>query len=127
MQLKQIFWNLAQNSIKAMPDGGEIVVSISKLVNQRVQIIFQDNGCGMSAEQVRRLFEPFSKSTSGGTGLGLSIVHQIVRDHGGTINVRSKEGQGTKVTIEFPPMSSASKIIQQSESGMDKVSSAKTK
>ncbi|MFN3330207.1 MAG: two-component system sensor histidine kinase NtrB, partial [Pyrinomonadaceae bacterium] len=92
VQLKQIFWNLAQNSIKAMPNGGEINVSVSKLVSQRVQIVFQDDGCGMSPEQVERLFEPFSSSTTGGTGLGLSIVYQIVRDHGGTINIRSKQG-----------------------------------
>jgi signal transduction histidine kinase len=65
----------------------------------------------MPPEQVERLFEPFSKSTTGGTGLGLSIVYQIVKDHGGTINVRSKQGQGTTVVIEFPPISQASKII----------------
>jgi two-component system sensor histidine kinase PilS (NtrC family) len=111
IQLKQIFWNLAQNSIKATPNGGEIVVSINKLASQRIQIVFQDNGCGMPPEQVERLFEPFSKSTTGGTGLGLSIVYQIVKDHGGTINVRSKQGQGTTVVIEFPPISQASKII----------------
>ena len=55
----------------------------------------------MSPEQVEHLFEPFS-STTGGTGLGLSIVYQIIRDHGGTIIVRSREGQGTKITIELP-------------------------
>ncbi len=55
----------------------------------------------MSPDQVERLFEPFS-STTGGTGLGLSIVYQIIRDHGGTINVRSLEGQGTTITIELP-------------------------
>ena len=53
-------------------------------------------------EQVERLFEPFSSSTTGGTGLGLSIVYQIIRDHGGTINVRSLVGQGTTITIELP-------------------------
>jgi signal transduction histidine kinase len=55
----------------------------------------------MSPEQVEHLFEPFS-STTGGTGLGLSIVYQIIRDHGGTINVRSREAQGTTITIELP-------------------------
>ena len=56
----------------------------------------------MSPEQVERLFEPFSNSTSGGTGLGLSIVYQIIRDHNGTINVRSAHGEGTTITIELP-------------------------
>ena len=55
----------------------------------------------MSPEQVEHLFEPFSSRT-GGTGLGLSIVYQIIRDHGGTINVRSREGQGTTIAIELP-------------------------
>jgi nitrogen-specific signal transduction histidine kinase len=56
----------------------------------------------MSPESVERLFEPFSNSTTGGTGLGLSIVYQIIRDHNGTINVRSAEGEGTAITIELP-------------------------
>lgn len=101
-QLKQIFWNLARNSIQAMPSGGKLSIRLNKLINQRVQIIFQDTGCGMPPEQVEQLFEPFSTSTTGGTGLGLSIVYQIVRDHGGTINVRSLEGSGTTITIELP-------------------------
>jgi signal transduction histidine kinase len=56
----------------------------------------------MSPEHVEQLFEPFSNSTSGGTGLGLSIVYQIIRDHNGTINVRSSEGEGTVITVELP-------------------------
>jgi len=56
---------------------------------------------GMTPEQVERLFEPFT-STTGGTGLGLSIVYQIIRDHSGTINVRSRLGEGTTITIELP-------------------------
>ncbi len=59
----------------------------------------------MTHEQVERIFEPFS-STTGGTGLGLSIVYQIIRDHGGTINVRSREGEGTTITIDLPSESS---------------------
>lgn len=101
-QLKQIFWNLARNAIQAMPDGGTLRVALQRLPLKRVQIVFSDTGCGMPAEQVEQLFEPFSTSTTGGTGLGLSIVYQIVRDHGGTINVRSIEGKGTTITIELP-------------------------
>src|SRR6185436_3254630 len=67
----------------------------------RLRIAFSDTGRGMSPPQVERLFEPFS-STTGGTGLGLSIVYQIIRDHGGTINVRSREGEGTTITLELP-------------------------
>ncbi len=101
-QLKQIFWNLARNSIQAMPNGGTFRVRLEEMPHNRIKISFSDTGKGMSPEQVERLFEPFSNSTTGGTGLGLSIVYQIIRDHQGTINVRSIEGNGTKITIELP-------------------------
>jgi len=101
-QLKQIFWNLARNAFQAMPDGGLLRFTVEKIPNSRVRISVEDNGRGMSPEQVERLFEPFSNSTSGGTGLGLSIVYQIIRDHNGTISVRSSEGEGTTITIELP-------------------------
>lgn len=101
-QLKQIFWNLARNSIQAMPDGGTLRVSVVSIPNKKIRITFEDTGLGMSPEQVEQLFEPFSNSTTGGTGLGLSIVYQIIRDHNGIINVRSIEGEGTVITIELP-------------------------
>jgi two-component system, NtrC family, sensor histidine kinase PilS len=106
-QLKQVFWNLARNSINAMPDGGEISITLEAIPDNRVQIMFEDSGVGMSPEQVERLFEPFSNSTSGGTGLGLSIVYQIIRDHDGVINVRSFQGEGTVITIVLPRASEA--------------------
>lgn len=101
-QLKQIFWNLARNAIQAMPEGGTLTVSLEPASAERVRIIFKDTGVGMTPEQVESLFEPFSQSTSGGTGLGLSIVYQIIRDHNGTINVRSIKGEGTVITVELP-------------------------
>ena len=100
--LKQVFWNLARNAVQAMPEGGELAIKLKCLNNNRLQILFSDTGCGMPAAQVERLFEPFSQSTTGGTGLGLSIVYQIIRDHSGTINVRSQENKGTTITIELP-------------------------
>jgi len=101
-QLKQIFWNLARNAMFAMSDGGTLNIETEKIAPNRVRIVFSDTGCGMSPEQVERLFEPFSNSTTGGTGLGLSIVYQIIRDHNGTINVRSRENEGSTITIELP-------------------------
>jgi two-component system sensor histidine kinase PilS (NtrC family) len=101
-QLKQIFWNLSRNAIQAMPNGGTLKISLASIPNGRVRIVFEDSGVGMTQEQVERLFEPFSNSTSGGTGLGLSIVYQIIRDHNGAINVRSFEGEGTVITVELP-------------------------
>jgi two-component system sensor histidine kinase PilS (NtrC family) len=101
-QLQQIFWNLTRNAIQAMPDGGKLTIRLEPIRSDIIRIIFEDTGKGMSPEQVEQLFEPFSNSTSGGTGLGLSIVYQIIRDHGGTINVSSSEGEGTKILIELP-------------------------
>ena len=101
-QLRQVFWNLARNALRAMPDGGRLSAELTPLEDGRVRITFTDTGCGMTPEQVEQLFEPFTSWAPGGTGLGLSIVYQIIRDHGGTINVYSREGRGTTVRIELP-------------------------
>lgn len=101
-RLKQVFSNLVRNSLQAMPEGGSLTAEAIALPNNRVRIIFTDTGCGMTPKQVERLFEPFTSTKPSGTGLGLSIVYQIVRDHGGTINVQSREGAGTTITIELP-------------------------
>ena len=100
--LRQVFWNLARNALQAMPEGGTLRVELARAEAGRVRICFADTGQGMTPEQVERLFEPFSSYRAGGTGLGLSIAYQIVRDHGGTINVRSREGHGTQINIELP-------------------------
>ncbi|HYJ48133.1 MAG TPA: ATP-binding protein, partial [Pyrinomonadaceae bacterium] len=100
-QLKQVFWNIARNAVQAMPKGGTLRAELRPTAGNRRRITFKDTGVGMSPDQVEHLFEPFSSRT-GGTGLGLSIVYQIIRDHGGTINVRSLEGQGTTINIELP-------------------------
>ncbi len=100
-QLKQVCWNIARNALKSMPDGGKFSASLDQVDGNRLRLSFSDTGCGMTPEQVERLFEPFT-STTGGTGLGLSIVYQIIRDHSGTINVRSRQGEGTTITIELP-------------------------
>lgn len=104
-QLKQVFWNLARNALQAMPNGGTLTAKLEKNLHNRLRISFADTGRGMTPDQVEHLFEPFS-STTGGTGLGLSIVYQIIRDHGGTINVRSREAQGTTITVELPAANS---------------------
>jgi two-component system sensor histidine kinase PilS (NtrC family) len=108
-QLKQVFWNLARNALQAMPQGGTLRATLEENSHQRLRITFTDSGRGMSPEQVEHLFEPFS-STTGGTGLGLSIVYQIIRDHGGTINVRSRVGQGTTITVELPGVTEPSAV-----------------
>lgn len=100
-QLRQVCWNLSRNALQAMHDGGTLQASVRRTGSDRVHLTFTDSGRGMTPDQVEQLFEPFS-STTGGTGLGLSIVYQIIRDHGGTINVRSRQGEGTTITVELP-------------------------
>jgi two-component system sensor histidine kinase PilS (NtrC family) len=114
-QLKQVFWNIARNALQAMPEGGTLRAELRAASGHRVRITFADTGRGMSPEQVEHLFEPFSSRT-GGTGLGLSIVYQIIRDHGGTINVRSREGQGTTIKIEIPGARSQESGVRSQES-----------
>ncbi len=102
-QFNQVFLNLLLNAADAMPEGGEIWVR-SKVTPDEVCIEIQDTGCGMPAEAVDRLFEPFcsTKGTEVGTGLGLWVSHQIVTYHRGRIDVRSQIGEGTTFTIRLP-------------------------
>lgn len=100
-QIKQIFWNLLQNSIQAMPDGGRLSVNLHEPNPKQVSIIIADTGCGIEPENLDRIFEPFQSSAKG-TGLGLSIVHRLVAELGGHIRVESEVGIGTKITIDLP-------------------------
>jgi two-component system sensor histidine kinase PilS (NtrC family) len=100
-QIKQVFWNLFQNSIQAMPDGGKLTVGVDDRSAKKVRIVVADSGCGMDAENLERMFEPFHSGVDG-TGLGLSIVHGIVTGLRGRIDVKSEPGLGTKITMELP-------------------------
>ncbi len=101
-RIKQVFWNLATNALKAMPDGGTLSVSIRRLSAEQVEIRFSDTGMGMDAELQTRYFQPFHSSFSEGTGLGAAIVYRLVEEHGGRIQVSSREGQGTSVSVVLP-------------------------
>jgi two-component system sensor histidine kinase PilS (NtrC family) len=105
-QLKQVFWNLSKNSIQAMPDGGRLNIRIKESPSKKVQIVFEDTGAGISAKALEHLFEPFADGARG-TGLGLSIVRKIINDHGGRIEVQSRQKKGTKITVELPHQENA--------------------
>jgi two-component system sensor histidine kinase PilS (NtrC family) len=100
-EIKQVFWNLLQNSVQAMPNGGKLGVRFTEKGQNFVRIEFQDTGCGISAEAKKHLFEPFAHGARG-MGLGLSIVHKIVSDHGGRIDVQSAQKKGTRITVDLP-------------------------
>jgi PAS domain S-box-containing protein len=98
-RLIQVLWNLIGNSIKFTAPGGEIRISVSA-VNDRVQFTVADTGCGVSREELEKIFERFWQSKEAaeqGYGLGLSIAKGIVISHGGKIWAESIEGKGTKV------------------------------
>lgn len=100
-QISQIFWNLARNALRAMPEGGQLAVR-GRLLADRYRIEFEDTGRGMSEEQRTRLFEPFRSSFDAGTGIGMAIVYRIVQEHGGRIEVHSQPGRGTRIDIDLP-------------------------
>jgi signal transduction histidine kinase len=100
-QLKQAFINLILNSLEAVEDKGEITISAHQDKN-RLKIVFQDNGKGMSEETKNKIFTPFFSTKEGGTGLGLGIVERIVQNHKGEIKVESTLGKGTVFTLSFP-------------------------
>jgi two-component system, NtrC family, sensor histidine kinase PilS len=98
--MRQVFYNLASNAFKAMPDGGTLTISLERN-NGNARIRFEDSGVGFGEDELKRLFVPFNSSFRTGTGLGLPIVYQIVNAHNGTIAVRSHKGMGTSFTIEL--------------------------
>jgi two-component system sensor histidine kinase PilS (NtrC family) len=100
-QIRQIFWNLARNALQAMPDGGNLKVSVESIGAGGCRLEVEDEGVGIPKQQIARLFEPFSSTKPGGTGLGMAIVYQFVQDHGGRVTVDSTVGVGTRVGVEL--------------------------
>ncbi|MCK6489625.1 MAG: ATP-binding protein [Planctomycetes bacterium] len=103
VQIDQVLMNLAINARDALPQGGEIGVSVA-VNGGRVELAVSDNGMGMDAAVQARLFEPFftTKPPGKGTGLGLATVNGIVQELGGTIAVRSAPGAGSTFTVALP-------------------------
>ncbi len=102
-QIRQIVWNLATNGLRAMPQGGRLLLTASTATaSDGVVIEVEDEGTGIAANELDRLFQPFHGSFAKGSGLGLAIVHRIVTDYHGEIHVSSEPGRGTKVSVRLP-------------------------
>ena len=103
--IKQVLLNLLNNSVEAMPRGGQLRVS-TRTDGDRVGVVVADSGIGMDAQTRNRIFTPFFSTRAGagggGTGLGLSVSLQIIESHGGTIEVASEPGKGAIFTVWLP-------------------------
>ncbi len=108
-RLQQLFLNLFLNAADAMPNGGELRVSLAPRGERDVEVRVADSGVGIPADTLERVFEPFftTKAAGEGSGLGLMVARGIVGDHGGSIQVTSREGEGTEFVIRFPVASTA--------------------
>jgi signal transduction histidine kinase len=103
--VRQVVWNLATNGLRAMPEGGELILRARGdgavgIDGASLEVV--DQGVGIRAEQLDSLFQPFHGSFARGSGLGLAIVHRIVSDHKGEIQVESEVGKGTTVLVKLP-------------------------
>ena len=96
--------NLCVNAVQAMPEGGTLGIRTSLLADQWVELAITDNGQGMQPEVLAKAVEPFftTQPVGKGTGLGLTIAFAVIKSHGGTLDIRSKPGEGTTVSLRFP-------------------------
>jgi signal transduction histidine kinase len=104
--MRQVFWNLLINACQALPNGGEIKISAAPVSHsgetEWLKVTISDSGQGIAREDIDKIFHPFFTTKTGGTGLGLAIVYRIIEDHGGTIDVESEPGKGTRFSIMLP-------------------------
>ncbi len=105
-QIQEVFLNIILNAEQIMTEahgGGKLTIKTEK-INNHVRISFADDGPGISAEHLNRLFDPFftTRGDEGGTGLGLSVCHRIVTEHGGRLYAKSKPGKGATFFVELP-------------------------
>jgi PAS domain S-box-containing protein len=112
-QIEQVFHNIVLNAAQAMPGGGSLNITTQNVListanglklqpGPYVTISFADEGCGISDDELKKIFDPYFTTKSAGTGLGLASVHSIISRHGGAIDASSTVGHGTTFTIYLP-------------------------
>ena len=101
LKIHQTLVNILNNGIQAMPHGGELAIDI-KEKEKLLKLVITDSGCGISEENIEKIFVPFFTTKKEGTGLGMPIVKHFVELHGGELSVESTEGKGTAVTVTLP-------------------------
>ena len=102
-QLNQVFMNLLVNAAQAIVEQGVIYIE-TQLNGDKIRIVIRDTGSGIPLENIPKIFDPFftTKSVGKGTGLGLNLAYNIIKKHGGTIQVESEIGVGTTFSIDLP-------------------------
>ena len=108
--IKHALLNLIKNALYAMPNGGTLRIETGRR-EDTVYVKVIDNGVGIPEENIDKIFEPYFTTKDFGTGLGLTLVYKIVKEHQGDISVRSKEGEGTEFTLNFPIPQKEKKLI----------------
>lgn len=102
-RLEESFLNFILNALDAMPDGGRFAITAySDSSNNEVVVSFSDTGCGISPENLNKIFNPFFTTKESGVGLGLCLAQQVIGYHKGTINIASKVGEGTELVVRLP-------------------------
>jgi signal transduction histidine kinase len=106
-QLRDVFLNLAQNAIQAMPKGGRLSIQCAALPNHRIRVRVEDTGVGIAPENLEKIFELYFTTRERGTGVGLSMVYRTIQIHNGEIDVESTMGEGTTFIVVLPAASAA--------------------
>jgi signal transduction histidine kinase len=101
-QFQQVLWNICLNGLQSMESGGKLSVVLRSVNATTIRIQIRDQGRGIPAEQLVRVFQPFFTTKHKGTGLGMTISKRIVEQHGGSITLDSVVDRGTTVTIDLP-------------------------
>ena len=100
-QIMQVLTNLVTNAYQAMPDGGKLTIS-AQAEKDRVHLSISDTGCGISQENIRKIFAPLFTTKAKGIGLGLAVSKNLIESNGGSLKVKSKEGEGSTFTLILP-------------------------
>jgi len=108
--MKQVLLNLIKNAQAAMPNGGLLTIATQTSDNE-IRISVCDTGTGISAENLKKIFDPYFTTKDNGTGLGLTLVFKIIREHQGEISVESREGEGTNFEIILPVYQKKMRLI----------------
>lgn len=120
-KLRHILTNLLSNAFKFTQEGGSIFVSVSKVTEQKLQIVVKDNGCGIDAHDINHIFERYYQShktsqlSNTGTGIGLNMAREFCHLHGGEVTVTSKRGKGSAFTVTLPMNLKPTNNIQKNE------------